>query len=228
MVSQQRPHGRSVDLPGALREDRAAPRPAPGSRGEPVRPRFRPRVGRREVKPPGRLPPALTGGERLGVGREPVPVRRDAVDIADPGAAGHPPHRPLVARGLQNERLARVGDEEAVVVRAHSGVVGEPALAKARVGIYPESISKDVVPERLRRFFHKIEGGYQIAKFIRDSCVFARQNVTKDPPFSRLDLITCRNLLIYLGPVLQSRVMRRLRSSKLFGFHPRGVSWPLG
>jgi two-component system CheB/CheR fusion protein len=85
--------------------------------------------------------------------------------------------------------------------------ISEPALAKARLGIYPESISKDISPERLRRFFHKIEGGYQIAKFIRDTCVFARQNLVEDPPFSRLDLISCRNVLIYLGPQLQKKVI---------------------
>jgi two-component system, chemotaxis family, CheB/CheR fusion protein len=86
--------------------------------------------------------------------------------------------------------------------------LSEAALQKARAGVYPESIQADVSAERLRRFFSRAEGGYQIARFVRDTCVFARQNVTKDPPFSRLDLITCRNLLIYLGPVLQGRVMR--------------------
>lgn len=84
----------------------------------------------------------------------------------------------------------------------------EVAITKARAGLYPENINQDVSPERLQRFFVKVEGGgYQISKYIRDMCVFAVQNVTKDPPFSRMDLISCRNLLIYLGPVLQKKIM---------------------
>jgi len=85
--------------------------------------------------------------------------------------------------------------------------ISDPVLARARAGIYPESIAQEVSPERLRRFFHKVDGGYQISKFIRDCCVFARQNLIEDPPFSKLDLITCRNVLIYLGPVLQKKIM---------------------
>ena len=61
--------------------------------------------------------------------------------------------------------------------------------------------------ERLRRFFAKTGRGYRINKLIRDLCVFARQDVNKDPPFSRLDLISCRNLLIYFGSVLQKKVL---------------------
>jgi two-component system CheB/CheR fusion protein len=64
-----------------------------------------------------------------------------------------------------------------------------------------------VSAERLRRFFTKLDGGYRIAKSVRDVCVFARQDVTRDPPFSRLDLILCRNVLIYLSAPLQRRLM---------------------
>src|SRR5438128_3405310 len=85
--------------------------------------------------------------------------------------------------------------------------LSQAGIEKARAGIYPESIAADVSPERLPRFFAKVEGGYRIAKTIRDMCVFARQNLLQDPPFSRIDLISCRNVLIYLGPVLQKRVM---------------------
>jgi two-component system CheB/CheR fusion protein len=85
--------------------------------------------------------------------------------------------------------------------------IGDTVLARARAGIYPPSIEQEVSPERLRRFFHRVDGGYQIAKFIRDCCVFARQNLVEDPPFSKLDLVTCRNVLIYLGPVLQKKIM---------------------
>jgi two-component system, chemotaxis family, CheB/CheR fusion protein len=75
------------------------------------------------------------------------------------------------------------------------------AIEKARVGRYPESIAADITPERLNRYFGKIEGGYQILKGLRDTVVFARHNLLQDPPFSKLDLITCRNVLIYLAGV---------------------------
>lgn len=83
----------------------------------------------------------------------------------------------------------------------------ELAVEKARTGIYPTSISEVVSTKRLQRFFSKVEEGYQISKHIRDVCIFAQQNVFKDPPFSKLDLISCRNLLIYLSPVLQKKIM---------------------
>ena len=80
-------------------------------------------------------------------------------------------------------------------------------IDKARSGIYATKLLDDVSPERLRRFFVATEGGYQISKLVRNLCVFAQQNLTNDPPFSRLDLISCRNMLIYLEPVLQKKVM---------------------
>ena len=85
--------------------------------------------------------------------------------------------------------------------------ISERAIGIARAGIYPDSIADDVSPERLRRYFVKTDGHYQIQKRVRDICVFARQDVTKDPPFSQLDLVSCRNVLIYLGPELQYRVL---------------------
>jgi two-component system CheB/CheR fusion protein len=80
------------------------------------------------------------------------------------------------------------------------------ALDRARMGFYPAGIAADVSVERLRRFFTKLDNGYRIQKSIREMCVFARQNVAVDPPFSNLDLISCRNLLIYLGQPLQRKV----------------------
>jgi len=79
--------------------------------------------------------------------------------------------------------------------------IDEAAIEKSRTGAYPENISNDVTPERLRRFFSPIEQGYEVSKAIREMCVFARQNLISDPPFSRLDLISCRNVLIYLDAV---------------------------
>lgn len=81
------------------------------------------------------------------------------------------------------------------------------SLAKARDGLYPENIEAQVSPRRLRRFFRKEDGGYRISKSIRDLCVFARQNIAVDPPFSRLDMISCRNVLIYLSAALQKRII---------------------
>lgn len=85
--------------------------------------------------------------------------------------------------------------------------ISEEALRRARAGIYVENIARNVSPERLEKFFVKTGAHYQIAKSVRDLCIFACHNVTRDPPFSRLDLISCRNLLIYLDPLLQKRVI---------------------
>lgn len=85
--------------------------------------------------------------------------------------------------------------------------VSESALTTARAGIYFESIANDVSAERLKRFFSKNNGKYKIAKSLRNLCVFANHNVTSDPPFSQLDLISCRNVLIYFDPTLQKRVI---------------------
>jgi two-component system, chemotaxis family, CheB/CheR fusion protein len=85
--------------------------------------------------------------------------------------------------------------------------LSEMAIQRARAGSYKENISHEVSEVRLRRFFHKVPAGYQVSKAIRDLCVFARQNVFSDPPFSRMDLISCRNVLIYLSPVLQKKLI---------------------
>jgi two-component system CheB/CheR fusion protein len=81
------------------------------------------------------------------------------------------------------------------------------SIEKARAGVYGESCLGEVSPERLRRFFVKVAGGFQIAKSLREMCVFARQDLAQDPPFSRLDLISCRNVLIYMGPALQKKIV---------------------
>jgi len=81
------------------------------------------------------------------------------------------------------------------------------ALDFARAGLYPESIAADVSRERLRRFFVREEQGYRVHKRVRDLVVFSVQNLISDPPFSRIDLVTCRNLMIYLAPEIQQRVI---------------------
>jgi two-component system, chemotaxis family, CheB/CheR fusion protein len=86
--------------------------------------------------------------------------------------------------------------------------VDDSALARARAGAYPPNIELDVSAKRLRRFFTRTDKGYQVVRNVRDLVVFARHNLGKDPPFSRLDLVTCRNVLIYLQGALQKKVMR--------------------
>src|SRR5438309_3570562 len=83
--------------------------------------------------------------------------------------------------------------------------LSESLIDHARAGIYPSAIEKDVSRARLKRFFVKRDSSYQIHRNVRDICTFARQNITADPPFSRLDVISCRNLLIYLSPQLHKR-----------------------
>ncbi|HTV42544.1 MAG TPA: CheR family methyltransferase [Candidatus Sulfotelmatobacter sp.] len=85
--------------------------------------------------------------------------------------------------------------------------ISERALERARAGLYPQSIGKQVSAERLRRFFGPVKAGYAIRKEIRDLCIFARHNLAVDPPFSNLDFISCRNALIYMTPALQSRIL---------------------
>jgi two-component system CheB/CheR fusion protein len=85
--------------------------------------------------------------------------------------------------------------------------VSESALERARSGQYLAHIAQDVSAGRLQRFFSEVDGGYRVMKAIRDMCVFARHDVTRDPPFSRMDLISCRNLLIYFEPRMQQKVL---------------------
>ncbi len=108
-----------------------------------------------------------------------------------------------------------------ILVQIFATDLNERSIERARAGLYSKNIAEDVSPERLRRFFTEAEGGYRISKPIRDMCVFARQNIITDPPFSRMDLISCRNLLIYLEPVLQKQVLPLLH----YALNPTGVLW---
>ena len=96
---------------------------------------------------------------------------------------------------------------DTIPVQIFATDIADTVIEHARSGSYPETIAADVPAERLRKYFSKAGGSYRIAKQVRDMCVFARQDLTRDPPFSRLDLIVCRNVLIYLGPMLQKRLM---------------------
>jgi two-component system CheB/CheR fusion protein len=96
----------------------------------------------------------------------------------------------------------------AIPIQIFATDISEAAIERARSGTFPKAIESNVSPERLKRFFTAQDGSYRVIQPVRDLCVFARQDLTRDPPFSRLDLIVCRNVLIYLGPALQKRLMR--------------------
>ncbi len=99
--------------------------------------------------------------------------------------------------------------------------LNENSIEQARRGVYSKDIAQDVSPERLQRFFVETEDGYRIGKTIREACVFSRHNLLTDPPFSRIDLLSCRNLLIYLEPTLQRRVIPILH----YSLRPNGYLW---
>jgi two-component system CheB/CheR fusion protein len=127
----------------------------------------------------------------------------DPIRIWVPGCAtGEEPYSIAIAL------LEFLGEDGAnIPVQVFATDISDAAIDFARAGVYPDNITEDVSPERLRRFFTRSDGGYRISKTVRDLCVFARQDITRDPPFSKLNLIVCRNVLIYLGPILQKRIM---------------------
>ena len=132
--------------------------------------------------------------------------RKTPIRIWTPGCAtGEEAYSILIALTEFLETTKSGGDDVEIQLFATDANSG--SIARARSGRYPESIALDVSPERLRRFFVKVDGQYQVTKSLRDAAVFAVHNVATDPPFSRLDLLTCRNVLIYLGPDLQKRVL---------------------
>jgi two-component system, chemotaxis family, CheB/CheR fusion protein len=102
------------------------------------------------------------------------------------------------------------GEPVRPAVKIFATDVNPRAIERARSGLYGESIAGSMPAELLSRYFTKVDDGYQVRKTIRELCVFAVHDVTRDPPFSRLDLVSCRNLLIYLGPLLQKRVIPTL------------------
>jgi two-component system CheB/CheR fusion protein len=85
--------------------------------------------------------------------------------------------------------------------------ISEPAIAKARAGIYLKTDVEGLTPQHLKEFFTKTNGSYQAKKSIRDMCIFAAHNFLKDPPFGKMDFISCRNVLIYMEPYLQKKAL---------------------
>jgi two-component system, chemotaxis family, CheB/CheR fusion protein len=126
--------------------------------------------------------------------------------------------------------LEYLGEDEANrQIQIFATDVSQTSIEKARQGIYPENICGEVSAERLQRFFVKTADGYQVNKKVRDLCVFANQNLTKDPPFSHLGLISCRNALIYMDSVLQRRILPILHYAlRPSGYLMLGVSETIG
>ncbi len=120
---------------------------------------------------------------------------------------------PGCSTGEEAYSIAMLVQEQASATKRNAPVqvfatdIDAEAIERARAGVYPGSIGADVSPERLARFFVQDGDTYRVAKSVRDCLVFAMQDVTRDPPFSRVDLISCRNLLIYMDGDLQQRLM---------------------
>lgn len=113
------------------------------------------------------------------------------------------------------ERTAETGQPK---VQVFATDIDDAAISVAREGYYTLNDVADVSPERLRRFFKKDGDGYRVHREIREMVIFANHNFLKDPPFSHLDLVTCRNVLIYLNSIAQERVMETFH----FSLKPRG------
>jgi two-component system CheB/CheR fusion protein len=113
------------------------------------------------------------------------------------------------AYSLAIATLEQLGDRVAnYKIQIFATDLDEDAIRQARHGLYRRNIELDVSPERLQRFFARRDDEYRISRQIRDMVVFAAQDLSRDPPFSRLDLVCCRNVLIYMQPPLQKKVLR--------------------
>jgi two-component system CheB/CheR fusion protein len=117
------------------------------------------------------------------------------------------------------EALRQIKSARAFSLQVYATDLDKDAIDKARQGFFQENIVADVAPARLSRFFIKEEGGYRVSKEIRAMVVFAPQNLIMDPPFTKLDILCCRNLLIYLAPELQKRLFPLFH----YSLNPRGV-----
>lgn len=118
---------------------------------------------------------------------------------------------------LAKETMEKLGVARDVKIFATD--LDRDAIIQAGNGIYPESIAADLTPKMLGKYFYRKEENYQIARHIREMVVFAQHNLVKDPPFTKIDLISCRNLLIYLQPILQQKVMEMFN----FSLNPGGI-----
>ncbi|MCR4295283.1 MAG: hypothetical protein NUW21_07090, partial [Elusimicrobia bacterium] len=110
-------------------------------------------------------------------------------------------------------------DAARVPIQIFATDVNPAVIAKARAGRYTRKMTDGVSAERLRRFFVETSDGYRISPALRERCVFAAHNLVQDPPFTNLDLISCRNLLIYMGPALQEKALQIFQ----YALKPRGI-----
>jgi two-component system CheB/CheR fusion protein len=94
-----------------------------------------------------------------------------------------------------------------VPVQVFGTDASDQSIDTARIALYPETIAGEISPERLRRYFVKVDRGYQVSMRVRDTCIFAHQNLCNDPPFSHIDIVSCRNVMIYFDQSLQRQVM---------------------
>lgn len=109
---------------------------------------------------------------------------------------------------LLREHLEKIN--KSIEVKIFASDIDQKALAVASKGIYPESISENISPERLSNYFYKEEGFYRIKEEIRSMLIFSSHDITKHPPYYKLDFISCRNVLIYLNPLLQTKILSKL------------------
>ena len=105
------------------------------------------------------------------------------------------------------EAMEQVGPKESFALQVFATDLDRDAIDKARQGFFPDNTAADMSPERLSRFFSKEDRGYRVRKEIREMVIFAPQNLIMDPPFTKLDLLSCRNLLIYLAPEMQKKLL---------------------
>ena len=118
---------------------------------------------------------------------------------------------------LLAEAIAKSG--RTIGVQLFASDVDADAVALARAGHYPAAVAADISPDRLAKYFTRDEDGYRVSSTLRAMVVFSVQDILRDPPFSRLDLISCRNVLIYLGPEAQNKVL----SLFSFALRPGGL-----
>ncbi|MEW6490111.1 MAG: CheR family methyltransferase [Thermodesulfobacteriota bacterium] len=153
----------------------------------------------------GAVFPALFGG---GGPREPVRIWHPCCSTGEEAYS-------VVM--LLLEHLAERGIDAGVQLFATD--IDGAAIARARAGVYPAEIEADVGPERLTRFFRRTQDGYQVSEVLRRMVVFAEHSVIRDPPFTRLDLLVCRNFLIYVAPNLQRRLLTLFHDALKAGGH---------
>ncbi|MCL5104267.1 MAG: SpoIIE family protein phosphatase [Armatimonadetes bacterium] len=120
---------------------------------------------------------------------------------------------------LLRECLDRLRPSAGIKIQVFGTDIDERAIKVARKGLFPASIEADVPPERLRGFFTQTESGYVVKKLIRETVVFAPQDLATDPPFTKMDMVSCRNLLIYFSPELQRKVLAIFH----YALNPNGI-----